>query len=145
LSLRVALMLGHSDIGTEHLLLGLVEEGEGVAAQVLIGLGADLDRVRERVALLLAGHEGTPRRRAKAVPAAPSVSTRARPLKSEARVVACSFCGRRPPETGRLVQGGSSLICERCIQEWAQTMKEPHGPTHDPIAHLHERDQGGPT
>ncbi len=49
LSLREALQLGHNYIGTEHILLGLVREGEGVAAQVLIGRGAVLDRVRELV------------------------------------------------------------------------------------------------
>jgi ATP-dependent Clp protease ATP-binding subunit ClpA len=55
LSLREALELGHTYIGTEHILLGLVREGEGVAAQVLVALGADLDRVRQRVIGLLTG------------------------------------------------------------------------------------------
>jgi hypothetical protein len=54
LSLREALQLGHNYIGTEHILLGLIREGEGVAAQVLAGLGADLDRVRQQVVQLLA-------------------------------------------------------------------------------------------
>ena len=49
LSLREALQLGHNYIGTEHILLGLIREGEGVAAQVLVKLGADLPRVREQV------------------------------------------------------------------------------------------------
>src|SRR5262249_40600226 len=49
LSLREALQLGHNYIGTEHILLGLIREGEGVAAQVLMSLGADLERVREKV------------------------------------------------------------------------------------------------
>src|SRR5579885_2668870 len=44
LSLREALQLGHNYIGTEHILLGLIREGEGVAAQVLVKLGADLNR-----------------------------------------------------------------------------------------------------
>ena len=47
--------LGHNYIGTEHLLLGLIREGEGVAAQILNSLGADLDRVREEVVNLLGG------------------------------------------------------------------------------------------
>src|SRR6266536_1592943 len=55
LSLREALQLGHSYIGTEHILLGLIREGEGVAAQVLARLGADHARVRERVLELLTG------------------------------------------------------------------------------------------
>jgi hypothetical protein len=53
LALREALGLGHNYIGTEHILLGLIREGEGVAAQVLVRLGADLDRVREKVIELL--------------------------------------------------------------------------------------------
>jgi len=53
LSLREALQLGHNYIGTEHILLGLVREGEGVAAQVLQQLGADLNRVRQAVTRLL--------------------------------------------------------------------------------------------
>ena len=53
-SLREALQLGHSYIGTEHILLGLIREGDGVAAQVLVKLGADLNRVRQQVIQLLA-------------------------------------------------------------------------------------------
>jgi len=58
LSLREALQLGHNYIGTEHMLLGLVREGEGVAAQVLVSLGADLARVRQQVIQLLSGYQG---------------------------------------------------------------------------------------
>jgi ATP-dependent Clp protease ATP-binding subunit ClpA len=58
LSLREAMQLGHTYIGTEHLLLGLIREGEGVAAQVLVKLGADHARLREQVLRLLA--EDTP-------------------------------------------------------------------------------------
>src|SRR5699024_7383698 len=58
LSLREALQLGHSYIGTEHILLGLIREGEGVAAQVLVKLGADLGRVRQEVIKLLSGYQG---------------------------------------------------------------------------------------
>ncbi len=57
LSLREALQLGHNYIGTEHILLGLIREGEGVAAQVLVKLGADLNRVRQTVIQLLSGHQ----------------------------------------------------------------------------------------
>jgi ATP-dependent Clp protease ATP-binding subunit ClpC len=57
LSLREALQLGHNYIGTEHMLLGLVREGEGVAAQVLVSLGADLSRVRQQVIQLLSGYQ----------------------------------------------------------------------------------------
>src|SRR3978361_1022179 len=58
LSLREALQLGHNYIGTEHILLGLIREGEGVAAQVLVKLGADLNRVRQQVLQLPSGYQG---------------------------------------------------------------------------------------
>ncbi len=58
LSLREALQLGHNYIGTEHILLGLIREGEGVAAQVLVKLGADLARVRQQVIQLISGYQG---------------------------------------------------------------------------------------
>jgi ATP-dependent Clp protease ATP-binding subunit ClpC len=58
LSLREALQLGHNYIGTEHILLGLIREGEGVAAQVLVKLGTDLNRVRRQVMQLLHGDQG---------------------------------------------------------------------------------------
>jgi ATP-dependent Clp protease ATP-binding subunit ClpC len=59
LSFREALQLHHDYLGTEHLLLGLIGEGEGVAAQVLMQLGADLSRVRQRVIELLSGAAGS--------------------------------------------------------------------------------------
>ena len=55
LSLREALQLGHTYIGTEHILLGLIREGDGVAAQVLVRMGADLDRTRQQVMQVLHG------------------------------------------------------------------------------------------
>ncbi|MCW5953020.1 MAG: ATP-dependent Clp protease ATP-binding subunit [Propionibacteriaceae bacterium] len=57
-SMREALQINHPYIGTEHILLGLIREGEGVAAQVLIKLGADLNRVRSTVLQLLSGYQG---------------------------------------------------------------------------------------
>ena len=64
-SLREALQLGHTYIGTEHILLGLVREGDGVAGQVLAGLGADLNRTRQLVIEILTG-----RHQAEAAPVA---------------------------------------------------------------------------
>ena len=58
LSLREALQLGHTHIGTEHILLGLIREGDGVAAQVLLASGVDLNRGRERVIQVLTGRAG---------------------------------------------------------------------------------------
>ncbi len=72
LSLRESNQLGHSYIGTEHILLGLLREGEGVAAQVLVKMGTDLNRVRQQVTELLHGHSGErppSRRRLRARPA----------------------------------------------------------------------------
>jgi ATP-dependent Clp protease ATP-binding subunit ClpA len=63
LSLRESLQLGHDYIGTEHILLGLIREGDGVAAQVLVRMGADLSRVRHQVILVLEGYEGSSARR----------------------------------------------------------------------------------
>jgi ATP-dependent Clp protease ATP-binding subunit ClpA len=58
LSLRESQQLGHNYIGTEHILLGLIREGQGVAAQILVKLGADLSRVRQQVIQLLSGYAG---------------------------------------------------------------------------------------
>ena len=58
LSLRESQQLGHDYIGTEHILLGLIREGEGVAAQVLVKLGGDLNRVRQQVLQVLGGRAG---------------------------------------------------------------------------------------
>ncbi len=72
LSLREALQLGHNYIGTEHMLLGLVREGEGVAAQVLVSLGADLPRVRQQVIQLLSGYQSPGGKEGAAAGAGPS-------------------------------------------------------------------------
>jgi ATP-dependent Clp protease ATP-binding subunit ClpC len=88
LSLREALQLGHSYIGTEHLLLGLVREGEGVAAQVLVSLGADLSRARQEVIVLLAGH----------APEAPTVEPPSGLGRSEPR---CGRCRSELAESAR--------------------------------------------
>ena len=75
LSLREALQLGHNYIGTEHILLGLIREGDGVAAQVLVKLGADLNRVRQQVIQLLQGSQGTEPAAAAAAPSETAPST----------------------------------------------------------------------
>jgi hypothetical protein len=62
LSLRESQQLGHNYIGTEHILLGLVREGDGVAAQVLVKLGADLNRLRQQVIQLIAAQQAQPGR-----------------------------------------------------------------------------------
>src|SRR5262245_7047513 len=103
LSLREALQLGHNYIGTEHILLGLIREGEGVAAQVLVKLGADLSRVRQQVIQLLSGYQGSggPAGEKAGAPA-PGGSTENQPTRSEERRVGkeCSSRWRpQPPNT----------------------------------------------
>ena len=77
-SLREALQLGHNYIGTEHILLGLIREGDGVAAQVLTNLGADLPSVCQQVIQLLNGYQGgTPAAENVQEPAAAAVAASA--------------------------------------------------------------------
>ena len=126
LSLRETLQLGHHDIGPEHLMLGLVREGEGVACQVLVMLGIDLAEVRQRVVQQLGGAPGheTPENPARQV--APPVGRR--PLAS---LVVCSFCGLGPPASGQLVSGDHAFICESCIRRWSMRL----GPRSTSVGH----------
>jgi ATP-dependent Clp protease ATP-binding subunit ClpC len=62
LSQAEAVQLGHDYIGTEHILLGLIREGDCVAAQVLVKLGADLNRVRQQVIRFISGQRPQPGR-----------------------------------------------------------------------------------
>ena len=122
LSMREALQLGHNYIGTEHLLLGVVREGEGVAAQVLVSLGADLGRVRRQVIQLLSGHPGVESVGGFAMQSGPVARTVHR-----GQVVECSFCGRRPPVSGQLISGrGGAYICEHCVSEWSIRLDGSH-------------------
>jgi ATP-dependent Clp protease ATP-binding subunit ClpC len=106
LSLREALQLGHNYIGTEHILLGLIREGEGVAAQVLVKLGADLSRVRRQVIQLLSGVS----RSEEAVDVgAPRIEPDAEPR--------CPRCGADLTEQAayRMTDGRIALVfCLRC-------------------------------
>ena len=82
LSIEESQSLGHNYVGTEHLLLGLLREGEGIAAQVLTNLGIDLKRARKEVIQLLGGAEGSARREdeEKGDPQTPTVDTFGRDL-----------------------------------------------------------------
>jgi hypothetical protein len=121
LSLREALQLGHSYIGTEHMLLGLVREGEGVATQVLQSLGVELGAVRQRVIQLMSGYqaptntENRPTLHRGSGPFGPPSPTSL----SATSIVVCSFCGLGPPESGQIVSGSDAFICEHCIRRWA--------------------------
>ena len=63
LALREALSLGHNYIGTEHILLGLVRENEGVAARILLDFDADSEKIRNEVIRMLSGPGEPPARR----------------------------------------------------------------------------------
>lgn len=145
LSLREALQLGHNYIGTEHMLLGLIRESEGAAARVLVNLGTDLARLRQDVIEILAGIPEPER-----PPDEESFETlRERAamgvLRRSSALVACSFCGRRPPDSGRLVKGQDALICEYCVVEWGERLRtspDDDAPSH-PGAALYEPEDGG--
>ena len=129
LALREALQLGHNYIGTEHLLLGVVREGNGVAVQVLESLGVDLATVRQTVVTLLGQATGSTES---------SVSGGSLPV-GEATFVRCSFCGRQPPESGRVVRGSRAYICEHCVSEWHRKLLAPGEEPEDmPEATLYE-------
>lgn len=140
LSFREALHYGHNYIGTEHLLLGLIREGEGVAPQVLVSLGVDLERLRQRVLELMGD------RVPEEEPDDPDWPKSGRVL-DRGTIVICSFCGRRPPDSGEVIAGRNAFICEQCLTWWAaelgasaagspgrgkETPAEPSEPPPDP-------------
>ncbi len=115
LSLRESRQLGHDYIGTEHILLGLLREGEGVAAQVLVRLGADLNRVRQQVIELLHGRRGEE-------PAASAAGARERRLPPEiasrldaigSRLSAVEQRTGTGPDTGELDQQIEQVLRDR--------------------------------
>ena len=113
--------LAHDYIGTEHILLGLIREGKGVAAQVLAARGVDDDMVIPQVMLLLAG--GDP----EAVRTAPFAHERSSPsvptwLQPRADGNTCSFCGRRLLDAGMIVTGYGGAICDSCIRRASQVV-----------------------
>jgi hypothetical protein len=132
LALREGLQLGHNYIGTEHILLGLVREGKGVGAQVLVSLGAGLEETRGIVLTLLQDQtipgaftpvSGLPRRTRKSW----AVGTRKGLLVG----IGCWFCGRQPPDTGRLFTGKGASICEHCVRQWSEQLDDDEGPDHE--------------
>jgi ATP-dependent Clp protease ATP-binding subunit ClpC len=97
LSIEESQNLGHNYVGTEHILLGLLREGEGIAAQVLTNLGVDLERARKEVIQLLGGTEGAahPGGEEKSGPQTPTVDAFGRDLTKLARE------GKLDPVIGR--------------------------------------------
>ena len=105
MSLREALQLGHNYIGTEHILLGLIGEGEGVAAQVLQTFGLDLNRIRQAVVQLLAGYPSEPSDELRGQGAQVSFGNVAAFSSEGIRPATCGFCGSPRPSAARCSPG----------------------------------------
>ena len=114
-ALREALQLGDNFIGTEHLLLALLREGQGIAIQALVNLGADLDWVREQ-AVAMAGGGRTALFEAeefdRPVLQKPDIQPAPSAHKS---VLHCSFCLEPQDRVAKLIAGPGVYICDRCI------------------------------
>jgi hypothetical protein len=136
MSLREALQLQHNYIGTEHILLGLIREGEGVAAQVLVKLGADLSRVRQAVIQLLSGNEG----------GLAEYQVEPRLPRAQIQPVRCGFCNVPSPACGTLYTGVSgALICESCIASVVESSEPPASTWRSRIQGMVERSWPGRT
>ena len=115
LALREALQLGHNYIGTEHILLGLIREGDGVAAQVLVKLGGDLNRVRQQVIQLLHGDQGQEPAAAAGAPSVTAPSTSLVLDQFGRNLTAGAREGRLDPVIGREkeVERVMQVLCRR--------------------------------
>ena len=135
LSLREALQLGHNYIGTEHILLGLIREGEGVAAQVLVKLGADLNRVRQQVIQLLRARPASDFQ-AGLLEREVAAGLLSRINAIEARLSALEFRVGTGPDTGDLDQQIGRIQAEREAAADVQDY-ERAASLHDPEKELH--------
>lgn len=130
LSLREALQLGHKYVGTEHLLLGIIREGQGVAAQIVVRLGVDLPRVREQVVQLLSR---TPTWWRGDLEASQSFLTSMGialdnpPVLRLAEPLSCTFCRRAQDQVSQLVAGPDVYICDECVGRCGEIIKEQRG------------------
>ncbi len=115
LSLREALQLNHNYIGTEHILLGLIREGDGVAAQVLVKLGADLSRTRQRVVQVVSDHAAGTAEAEAPRPAVMQARSRFGQTSAARSIPTCSFCGRDLWDIDHYVAGPGAYICDVCI------------------------------
>ncbi len=110
LAVDEARQMGHSYVGTEHLLLGLIREGEGVAAKVLMDMGVDRKKVREETLKLLGGHANQPQQgEAEEKPETPSLNQFGRDLTELAKEGKLDPVFGREVEIERLVQ----ILCRR--------------------------------
>jgi hypothetical protein len=119
LSLREALQLGHNYIGSEHILLGLIREREGVAAEVLMKLGVDFGRLRQQ---LEAHAGGRPPERLTTGSTGGYGSFVGLPMMTGRD--ACSFCGRDLWDVERHVASTSARICEECVKACQRAIGE---------------------
>ena len=125
LSLRESQQLGHDYIGTEHILLGLVREGDGVAAQVLIRLGADPNRVRKQVIQLISGQQPQPQPGRRAPREGPIVTgVQARLVAVEGRLAAVEQRLGTGPDTRDLDEQSDRVRGERHAAADAEEYEE---------------------
>jgi ATP-dependent Clp protease ATP-binding subunit ClpA len=107
IALREALQLGHNYVGTEHVLLAIVREGEGVAWQALAGLGLRGKHVRKTVLDILSGTYASPTGGKRLVKPPKEVAA--------GEYVLCSFCGKARPDVEKLISGPGVYICNECV------------------------------
>jgi predicted DNA-binding transcriptional regulator AlpA len=107
IALREALQMGHNFVGTEHVLLGLVREGEGVGWQALERLGLKKKATRETVLNILTGMCPVP---TKGVGAFPEPA-----LVPVGEYVLCTFCGKPVTEVATMIAGPGVYICDKCV------------------------------
>jgi ATP-dependent Clp protease ATP-binding subunit ClpC len=122
LSLREARWGGDEHIGSDHILLGLVREGEGVAAQVLVKLGAGLSEVRRAIISARAGKE-TDQPVTSVRERLAAVLSRAKAGKPSSDL-SCSFCGKHQDQVAKLVAGPGVHICDECIRLCQEILDE---------------------
>jgi ATP-dependent Clp protease ATP-binding subunit ClpC len=127
LSLREAKLLGDEHIGSEHILLGVVREGEGVAAQVLVKLGAGLSEVRRAVISARGGKDPEPAPGTSVRERLAAVLSRTKAGKS-ASDLSCSFCGKHEDQVAKLVAGPGVYICDECIRLCQEILDEEAPP-----------------
>jgi len=128
LALRVALHLGHNYVGTEHILLAITREGEGVGWQVLAIQGLKPRTLRTTVLDVL---NGVLEKLGSQAPP--------RPLKAPAELpngmfVACSFCGKSSAEVERCVAGPGVYICDECVRLCDEIITKHQSPDADPTS-----------
>jgi ATP-dependent Clp protease ATP-binding subunit ClpA len=134
-ALREALQLGDNFIGTEHLLLALLREGEGIAIRVLVDLGAALDRVREQV-IEVAGGGRTALFEAeefdRPVLQKPQIQ---RASSTPKALLHCSFCSETQDRVAKLIAGQGVYICDRCVALCQEILDEQPPPDKNPGGH----------